>query len=251
MIKNDSRQNPHKNVLPPETNDTTTTDPWKIFQIMAEFVEGYQRLSHVMPAVSIFGSARTEPSNPQYKLTVEIAKLLSKNNINVITGGGPGIMDAGNLGASQGEGLSIGLNIQLPFEIQNNPHQDIAVNFKFFFSRKAMFIKHSNACIFMPGGFGTLDELFEIATLIQTQKKKKMPLILVDTNYWSGMVDWIKNRLLAEGKISKEDLDFFHLCDDAQSVLKIVKDHLDESGVKAKSPKVEVNAEPEGEGFQF
>ncbi len=248
MTKNDSRANPHKNILPPESNDTNTTDPWKIFQIMAEFVEGYQRLSHVMPAVSIFGSARTEASNPQYKLTVEIAKLLSENNINVITGGGPGIMDAGNLGASKGDALSIGLNIQLPFEIQRNPYQDIAVNFRFFFSRKAMFIKHSNACVFMPGGFGTLDELFEIATLIQTQKKSKMPLILVGTDYWSGLVDWIKNRLLAEGKISKEDLDFFHLVDDAKSVLNIVKNHLD--GSKTKKPKQQ-DPTAEDEKFQF
>jgi len=226
MIKNQTREKMHKNILPPSDNSTLNTDPWKIFQIMSEFVEGYQRLSHINNSVSIFGSARTSESNPEYKLAIDIAELLSQNNINIITGGGPGIMEAGNKGASKGKSLSIGLNIQLPFELLNNPHQDIAVNFKFFFSRKSMFIKHSSAIICMPGGFGTLDELFEIATLIQTQKKNPMPIILVGIKYWSGLIDWIKNTMLTEGKISKPDLNIFHLTDDPQTILKIIQDHL-------------------------
>ena len=226
MIKNETRKNIHKDILPPEDKKTLDTDPWKIFQIMAEFVEGYQRLSHVNNAVSLFGSARTKPSHPEYKLACDIAELLSKNDISIITGGGPGIMEAGNKGASKGQALSIGLNIQLPFELQNNPHQDIAVNFKFFFSRKSMFIKHSKAFICMPGGFGTLDELSEIATLIQTQKKTPMPIILVGIKYWSGLFEWIKNTMFKEGKISEKDIDMFHLTDEPKDVLNIIKNHL-------------------------
>ncbi len=195
-------------------------DSWRLFRIMAEFVEGFDALTGVKwPAVSIFGSARTLPEDPYYELTTEIARKLSNEGYAVITGGGGGIMEAANKGAADVDGISIGLNINLPFEQVPNPYSNLPLNFKYFFVRKVMFIKYAMAFICMPGGFGTLDELFEALTLIQTQRIKGFPIILVGKEYWEGMTDWLQEKCLAEGNISKEDLFIFEVMDDPDEIV--------------------------------
>jgi uncharacterized protein (TIGR00730 family) len=197
-------------------NETKTNDSWAVFKIMSEFVEGYERLSRIGPCVSIFGSARTKPDNPYYKLADDIAFLLTQRGYGVITGGGPGIMEAGNKGAKRGEGTSVGLNIDLPFEQEANPYIDLdkLINFDYFFVRKVMFVKYAQGFIVLPGGFGTLDELFEAITLIQTKKIGQFPIILVGTKFWTGLMDWIKAVLLEqENNISAEDLDLIEIVD--------------------------------------
>src|SRR5690554_4958312 len=183
-----------------EWNEIKTNDSWAIFKIMSEFVNGYERLSRIGPCVSIFGSARTKPNHEYYKLAERIAKKITEHGYGVITGGGPGIMEAGNKGAHLAGGTSVGLNIVLPFEQHDNPYidQDKVLDFDYFFVRKVMFVKYSQGFVVMPGGFGTLDELFEAITLIQTHKIDKFPIILVGTNFWSGLIDWIKTTLLEE-----------------------------------------------------
>jgi uncharacterized protein (TIGR00730 family) len=198
-------------------------DSWRLFRIMSEFVEGFDTLTGRIPAVSIFGSARTPPDQPSYQLAEEIAGGLVKAGYAVITGGGPGIMEAANKGAAEADGLSVGLNINLPFEQQPNPHANLQLDFKYFFVRKVMFIKYAMAFICMPGGFGTLDELFEALTLIQTQRIKAFPIILVGSDYWNGLLDWIKERLLSSGYIDKEDMFIFNLMDDPAEIVSFIK----------------------------
>lgn len=207
-----------------------TRESWKIFQIMAEFVEGFERLAQIKPSVSIFGSARTPPDHPYYKLTEEIACAISDAGFSVVSGGGPGIMEAANKGAYAGKSLSIGLNIQLPHEQSGNPYQDISLNFRHFFSRKVMFVKYAAAYVVMPGGFGTLDELAEILTLIQTNKTRRIPVVLVHTPFWTGFIDWIRNSLLKEGMISPEDLDLFKVLDNPKDVVDAIFHHYEHRG---------------------
>lgn len=203
-------------------NEIKTNDSWAIFKIMSEFVEGYERLSKVGPCVSIFGSARTKPEEKYYKLAEEIGYELTQNGYGVITGGGPGIMEAGNKGAHRGKGISVGLNIDLPFEQHDNPYidNDKSLDFDYFFVRKVMFVKYSQGFVVMPGGFGTLDEFFEAVTLIQTHKIGKFPIILVGTEFWSGLFEWVKSTLLNQFKtISAKDLDLITIVDTKEEVI--------------------------------
>ena len=201
----------------------TKGDSWRLFKILAEFVEGFDTLSEIQPCVSIFGSARSLPGDETYEKTVVIAKKLAQNGFHIITGGGPGIMEAGNKGAQEGGGKSIGLNILLPMEQAVNPYIDISLQFQYFFVRKVMFIKYAQAYIGMPGGFGTLDEIFEAITLIQTKRIKPFPVILVGTDYWKSLGDWIRNTLLERKLISPEDMDLVSIVDDPEEVVKIIK----------------------------
>jgi uncharacterized protein (TIGR00730 family) len=214
-----------RKVLSPKTwNEIKTNDSWAIFKIMSEFVDGYEKMSRIGPCVSIFGSARTPSDNPYYQLAVEIAEKLTTKGYGVITGGGPGIMEAGNRGAHNTNGISVGLNIDLPFEQSSNPFidDDKDLNFEYFFVRKVMFVKYSQGFIVMPGGFGTLDELFEALTLIQTEKIGSFPIVLVGTKYWGGLLDWLKQVMLVEKNISEKDLDLFHLVDTSDEVLEVI-----------------------------
>lgn len=201
-------------------------DLWRIFKIMGEFVEGYDRMFKIGPCVSLFGSARLKPDNPHYKTAVDIAQKFTELGFGVITGGGPGIMEAGNRGAQLGNGKSVGLCISLPFEEEPNPYVDPknVLKFNYFFVRKVMFMKYAQGFIILPGGFGTLDELFEALTLIQTNKISRFPVVMVGTDYWGGMVEWIKKRMVEEGTISESDLDLFVLTDSVDEVIKIVSD---------------------------
>ncbi|MFQ3341352.1 MAG: hypothetical protein ACI9TK_001011 [Flavobacteriaceae bacterium] len=202
-------------------NQVKTNDSWALFKIMSEFVEGYEKLSAIGPCISIFGSARTPEDHPTYNLTIDIAEAISKSGYGIISGGGPGIMEAANRGAQKGGGASVGLNINLPFEQYSNPYidQDKLIDFQYFFVRKVMFVKYAQGFVVMPGGVGTLDELFEAFTLIQTSKVAKFPIILVGKSYWSGLLDWLKNTLLAEKNISPEDLLLLELVDSAEEVM--------------------------------
>ena len=200
-------------------------DTWIIFKIMAEFVEGFETLSEIGPCVSIFGSARTKPDHKYYQLAVDTATKLTENGFGVITGGGPGIMEAGNKGARESGGASVGLNIELPFEQDGNPYidKDKLIDFDYFFVRKVMFVKYAQGFIVLPGGFGTLDELFEALTLIQTKKINEFPVVLVGKEFWGGMVDWIKNVLLEqEGNISPEDMFLFEVVDTAEEAVNYI-----------------------------
>jgi len=205
-------------------NEIKTNDSWAIFKIMGEFVNGYEKLSKIGPCVSIFGSARKKPDDKYYKLTEEIAEKIVNEGYGIITGGGPGIMEAGNKGAHIGGGTSVGLNIELPFEQHDNPYidSDKSLDFDYFFVRKVMFVKYSQGFVVMPGGFGTLDELFEAMTLIQTKKIEKFPIILVGSDFWGGLIDWIKNTLLVEKNINPEDLNLINLVDTADEVIEIL-----------------------------
>ena len=205
-------------------DNTIVGDSWRMFRIMAEFVDGFDAMSTVeVPAVTIYGSARTPVDHPWYKLTEEIARKLAEQRYAVITGGGPGIMEAANKGAAAGNGVSIGLNISLPHEQEPNPYANFPLHFKYFFVRKVMFMKYSQAFICMPGGFGSMDELFESLTLIQTERIKPFPIVLVGSEFWSGLVDWLKDKMLGNGNINKEDLDLFVLLDDADEVVEYIK----------------------------
>ena len=205
-------------------DNTVVGDSWRMFRIMSEFVDGFDALSAVdVPAVTIYGSARTPPTDPYYLLTEKIAGDLARAGYGVITGGGPGIMEAANKGAIEAGGVSIGLNISLPHEQEPNPYTNFPLNFKYFFVRKVMFMKYSMAFICMPGGFGSLDELFECLTLIQTQRIRPFPIVLVGRQFWSGLVDWIKDTLLANGTISKEDVSLFQVLDDGEEVVQFIR----------------------------
>jgi uncharacterized protein (TIGR00730 family) len=206
----------------PKLEDFTHTDTWRVFRIMGEFVEGFDELATITRGVSIFGSARTLPEDPQYQAARETAALLSRAGFAVITGGGPGIMEAANQGAFEAGGISIGCNIELPFEQKPNPYQTRSISFKYFFVRKTMFVKYSTAFIIFPGGYGTLDELFESLTLIQTRKIRNFPVILFGSKYWEGMMKWLKEVMLEEQKISGCDLDLIHVTDSPQEAVEIV-----------------------------
>ncbi len=208
-----------------EWNEVKTNDSWAIFKIMREFVNGYEKMSRIGPCVSIFGSARTKPDNKYYQLAERIARKITESGYGVITGGGPGIMEAGNKGAHLAGGTSVGLNIALPFEQHDNPYidSDKSIDFDYFFVRKVMFVKYSQGFVVMPGGFGTLDELFEALTLIQTNKIDSFPIILVGTEFWSGLFDWIRTTLAEMSRnISPEDINLLHLVDTEEEVLDIL-----------------------------
>lgn len=205
-------------------DDMKVGDTWRIFKILAEFVEGFEKkLSRIDPAVTVFGSARVKPDDPHYKLGVEIGRKLAEEGITVVTGGGPGIMEAANRGAFEAGGQSVGLNIELPFEQQPNPYVKKSLTFDYFFVRKVMLVKYANAFVILPGGFGTLDELFESITLIQTGKIMPFPTILVDSSYWGGLIDWMKARMLEMGYISESDLNYIQVVDTADEAMAIIK----------------------------
>ena len=209
----------------PTINDSLMShESWKIFQVMAEFVEGYERLVHIRPSVSIFGSARTLVDHPVYTLAHDIAFALSNAGFSVVTGGGPGVMEAANKGAIQGKSLSVGLNIVLPNEECSNEYQDISLRFRHFFTRKVMFVKYASAYVVMPGGYGTLDELAEILALIQTQKTRKIPVVLVGKEFWSGLTKWFSETLTTEGMISEDDLDLYAIADTPEEVVKALQE---------------------------
>jgi uncharacterized protein (TIGR00730 family) len=206
-------------------NSFIKEDPWRIFRIMAEFVDSFETLSKVGPGVTVFGSARMRTDNPYYQSAVELAKGLAKNNLAIITGGGPGIMEAANRGASSVKGKSVGLNIELPFEQKGNRYANIPINFHYFFSRKVCFVKYSIGFVFMPGGFGTLDEFFEVLTLVQTQRIPEFPLVLFGKDHWKGLIRWMKDRLQTPKLISAGDLDLFKLTDDPQEVIDVILEY--------------------------
>jgi len=219
------RQLPTNNQMRRDARDKALTrDSWKIFQIMAEFVDGFQQLADLSPSVSIFGSARFKPDNPYYKASEEISRLLSDSGFAVVSGGGPGVMEASNRGAFAGKSASVGLNIKLPFEQTGNAFQDISLNFKYFFARKVMFVKYASAYVVMPGGFGTLDEMAEVLTLVQTGKSKKVPIILYGSSFWNGLLEWFESSLIEAGTISPEDMDLFQITDDPQFVVETIFD---------------------------
>lgn len=221
---NDMKQNERPQRAPVD-DSILTRESWKIFQIMAEFVEGYEQLSSIKPSVSIFGSSRFQAGHPFYELTEKIACGLSDAGFSVVTGGGPGLMEAANKGAYAGKSLSIGLNIDLPLEQIANAYQDISLDFRHFFSRKVMFVKYASAYVVMPGGFGTLDELMEILTLIQTGKTRGIPVVLVHRPFWAGLLSWFKETLISEGAISESDLNFLQIVDSIQEVLDAIFDY--------------------------
>lgn len=204
-------------------DDFKAQESWRLFRIISEFVEGFETLSEIGHAVTIFGSARIKRGDKLYRKTEQLARLLVKNGFAVITGGGPGVMEAANKGAAEAGGKSVGLNIELPMEQKPNPYSNINLSFRYFFIRKVMFVKYAMAYIIMPGGFGTLDEFFEAITLIQTHKIKPFPVILFNSDYWSGLINWIKNQLLKEKMITKEDLEIFQVLDEPDAVVKTIK----------------------------
>jgi hypothetical protein len=208
----------------------TKEDPWRVFRIMAEFVDSFETLSQVGSSVTIFGSARTPPGDPFYQAAMTIAEGLARNNLTVITGGGPGIMEAANRGAAQGKGKSVGLNIELPFEQKGNSYANVPMHFHYFFSRKVCFVKYSIAFVFMPGGFGTLDEFFEVITLAQTRRIPHFPLILFGKAHWSGLLDWARTTVEKGGFISPGDLDLVTVTDDPQETIRIISDYMRQVG---------------------
>jgi uncharacterized protein (TIGR00730 family) len=215
------------------------TDPWRVLRIQAEFVEGFGALAELGPAISVFGSARTEPDDPEYALAEQVGQALVEAGFAVITGGGPGAMEAANKGASLAGGVSVGLGIELPFESGLNEWVDIGINFSYFFARKTMFVKYAQGFITLPGGFGTFDEIFEAVTLVQTQKVTSFPVVLLGTHYWGGLFDWLRGVVLPDGKISRRDLEIFHLTDDVTEAVSIV--------VKARSEHLRGTAPEESE----
>ena len=204
-------------------DDFKLGESWRLFKIMGEFVDGVEALHDLGPAVSIFGSARIPPEDPIYRKTEEIARLFAENKFAVITGGGGGVMEAANKGAAEAGGTSAGLNIHLPFEQKPNKYANVSLEFKYFFIRKVMFIKYATAFIAMPGGFGTLDELFEVLTLVQTHRIRPLPIILVDSHHWGGMKEWIENRLLADKRVSAQDMEILHFMDEPEEIVNFVK----------------------------
>jgi uncharacterized protein (TIGR00730 family) len=203
--------------------DFTQEDPWRVFRIMSEFVEGFEVLSTIGKAVSIFGSSRTKPGTKYYKLAEEVAYLVAKEGYAVITGSGPGLMEAANKGAKRAKGKSVGLNIHIPSEQKANKYVDTLLDFRYFFVRKVMFVKYAKAFVILPGGFGTLDEFYEAINLIQTERISKFPVVLFGKKYWSGLLEWLKKIVLAEGNISKEDMDIFVLVDEPKDVITAIK----------------------------
>lgn len=205
-------------------------ESWRVFGIMAEFVEATERLANVRPAVSVFGSARVPVDHPYYRLTEEIARQLSDAGFSVISGGGPGVMEAANKGAFFGRSLSVGLNIQLPHEQISNQYQDVSQTFRHFFARKVMFVKFASAYVVVPGGFGTMDELMEAMTLVQTQKIRRIPIILVQESYWRGLIDWMRDRMVSEGMIDAADMDLIKVIDEPNQVVEAIFNHYEKRG---------------------
>jgi len=202
--------------------DLAKSDTWRVFRIMAELVEGFEALNGIGPAVTIFGSARLKPDSPYYKKCLKVSEHLAKSGFAVISGGGPGIMEAANKGAQNGSGISVGLNIELPLEQSANAFQDVKVEFRYFFVRKLMFVKYAVGYVIFPGGFGTMDELFEALTLIQTRKIRSFPVILVGRQYWAGLIDWMRNTVQEMGNIDAGDLDLFHVVEEPEEVCEII-----------------------------
>lgn len=217
-------------LAPTAQGSSSAREAWRVFGIMAEFVEATERLATVRPAVSIFGSARTLPGSAIYQQTERIARMLSDAGFSVVSGGGPGVMEAANKGAFVGKSLSVGLNIQLPHEQKPNHYQDISQSFRHFFARKYMFVKVATAYVVMPGGFGTLDELLEAMTLIQTGKSPRIPIILVGREFWAGLLDWLRNRLVTDGMINAEDMKLVQVIDDPQQIVDAIFDHYEARG---------------------
>lgn len=215
-------------------------ESWKIFQIMAEFVNGFEKLCHIKPSVSIFGSARTKEEDPWYLKAEQTARLLSDAGFAVVSGGGPGIMEAANKGAFAGKSPSIGLNIELPHEQSGNEYQDISIRFKHFFARKVMFVKYAAAYVVLPGGFGTLDELAEILTLVQTGKGRKIPIILVESDFWEGLLDWFKNTLATAGTIGPDDLDLIQVVDKPEDIVNAIFEHYQTRSFEPSSEELEI-----------
>ncbi len=237
---NNSNQGPNHRGIPNGAHHVAVApsgimsrESWKIFQIMAEFVTGFERLAQIQPSVSIFGSARIAPGHPYYALTEDIARKLADAGFSVVSGGGPGLMEAANKGAYHGKSPSVGLNIRLPHEQTTNAFQDVSLTFQHFFARKVMFVKYAKAYVCMPGGFGTLDELVEALTLIQTGKSARMPIILVHRPYWDGLVEWFKRTLVTEGMIDNADLELFTVVDSADEVLETIFRFYETSGFEA------------------
>lgn len=214
--------------------DLQTSEAWRIFRIQAELIDGIETLNNLGPAVTMFGSARTKEGDPYYRAATEVAEGLANSGFAVITGGGPGIMEAGNKGAKAGEGPSVGLNIHLPHEQQANPYQDFSIGFRYFFVRKLMFVKYAMAYVIFPGGFGTMDELFEALTLIQTGKIRRFPVVLYGSDYWSGLVGWMKSTMLPEGCIDEGDFELFAIVDDPLEVVRIIKSFCEHTGLDEK-----------------
>jgi uncharacterized protein (TIGR00730 family) len=202
--------------------DLAKSDTWRVFRIMAELVEGFEALNGIGPAVTIFGSARSQPGSPYYNKCLKVAEHLAQDGFAVISGGGPGVMEAANKGAQNANGVSVGLNIELPLEQAPNSFQDVRVEFRYFFVRKLMFVKYAVAYVIFPGGFGTMDELFEALTLIQTKKIRSFPVVLVGRDYWQGLIDWMKSSVLAQGNISLEDIELLHVVDEPEEVCAII-----------------------------
>lgn len=226
MISNEEEKIIRRSFSPKWWNDVETRNSWNTFKIMSEFVQSYDKLAKIGPCVAIFGSARTKPQNKYYKAAVEIAERLTQIGFGVITGGGPGIMEAGNRGAKQGGGPSVGLNINLPFEQHSNPYidSDKSINYDYFFVRKTIFMQYAQGFVVMPGGFGTLDELSEALTLIQTDKLVDFPIIFFGKEYWQGLIDWFRNTLLEEKMISPEDMDLFKMVDTPEEAVAIIEE---------------------------
>ncbi|MGB7621753.1 MAG: TIGR00730 family Rossman fold protein [Terriglobia bacterium] len=225
-------------------DDFAPKESWRLFRIMAEFVEGFETLAQVSQAVTIFGSARAKPGSHEYETARAIASLLAQNGYAVITGGGPGVMEGANRGAFEAKGESIGLNIELPFEQKSNFFITTLLNFRYFFVRKVMFVKYSQAFVILPGGYGTMDELFESLTLIQTKKIKPFPVILVGRDYWKGLIEWVRNTMIAQGKVSPSDLELFKVVDTPGEVLTAIKEKFIPEGVRVPV----INGEDPGDG---
>jgi uncharacterized protein (TIGR00730 family) len=219
------------------STDWVHSDPWRVLRIQSEFVEGFGRLAELGPAISVFGSARTKPDDPSYALAVQLGAELVDAGFAVITGGGPGVMEAANKGACEAGGVSVGLGIELPFESGLNEYVDIGMNFRYFFIRKTMFVKYAQGFVVLPGGFGTFDELFEALTLVQTQKVTQFPIVLLGTSYWSGLLDWLRGTVLADGKISGSDLEMLTVTDDvSEAVRTMVEARTRHDGVRTIEP---------------
>jgi uncharacterized protein (TIGR00730 family) len=225
MMEGESPATEDEKLLERPKVDFLETDPWRSLRILAEFVEGFDAMAKVGPAITVFGSARTQPDDPAYGLARIIGRKLAETGYAVITGGGPGTMEAANRGCREGGGLSVGCNIELPHEQGMNPYVDLGVEFRYFFARKVMFVKYADGFVILPGGLGTLDELFESLTLIQTGKVRHFPVVLVGREYWSGLLAWMRDTMLKQGTIAETDLDLFHVSDDPDEVIDLIRTH--------------------------
>jgi uncharacterized protein (TIGR00730 family) len=232
MMEGDAPATEDEKLLERPRVDFLETDPWRSLRILAEFVEGFDAMAKVGPAVTVFGSARTKPDDPDYDLARTIGRKLAETGFAVITGGGPGTMEAANRGCREGGGLSVGCNIELPHEQGMNPYVDLGVEFRYFFARKVMFVKYADGFVILPGGLGTLDELFESLTLIQTGKVRHFPVVLVGSGYWSGLLDWMRDTMLKQGTIAATDLDLFHVSDDPDEVIDLIRTHRAEGDLR-------------------